>query len=140
MTETAGHIEKKLHHEEITPKFISGMNMLILNIILIIAGLVAFIRGAMILANGAAFALRLSLLSPERYILLSLVDPLRRLKGLKTQRSPGFDPLCSITALKGEGFFFVNPLSPLSIQLLNPSSEPWERKKQTCQVNLLCKQ
>ena len=46
--------EKQLHTEEIEPKTRSGMGMLLLNIVLMIAALVGFIYGIIFVQNGTS--------------------------------------------------------------------------------------
>ena len=121
MTKTAETNGKQLHNEEITPKFISGMSILIINIILIIVALFAFIRGIIILDSGTGFAPGLTLLIAGA--LYSFVIGPILFAGLKVLK-PNEALVLTLFGkyygtLKGEGFFFVNPF----VSATNPAAQ-----------------
>ena len=112
--------EKQLHTEEIEPKTRSGMGMLLLNIVLMIAVLVGFIYGIIFVQNGTnhipgialiiVSSLYLFFIGPLLFVGLKVLKPNEALVLTLFGKYYG--------ALKGEGFFFVNPF----VVAVNPSS------------------
>ena len=108
---------KQLHDEEIEPKTKSGMGMLLLNIVLMIAALVGFIYGIIFVQNGTSHvpgitliivsSLYLFFIGPLLFVGLKVLKPNEALVLTLFGRYYG--------TLKGEGFFFVNSLSLPSI-------------------------
>lgn len=102
---------EKYHYEEIVPKVNNGMSMLILNTLLILAGIVGFVFGVIFIENQTNFALGLLLIivcslysfiiGPMLYMGLKVLKPNEALVLTLFGRYYG--------TLKGEGFFFVNP-------------------------------
>ncbi|HHV92871.1 MAG TPA: SPFH domain-containing protein [Pseudomonas aeruginosa] len=110
---------RQLHYEEITPKSINGMGMLILNIILMIGGIFSIIRGIIMLENGPGIAPGLTLLIGGA-LYTFLIGPIM-FAGLKILK-PNEALVLTLFGkyygtLKGEGFFFVNPF----VSAINPA-------------------
>jgi regulator of protease activity HflC (stomatin/prohibitin superfamily) len=111
---------KQLHDEEIEPKTKSGMGMLLLNIVLMIAALVGFIYGIIFVQNGTSHvpgitliivsSLYLFFIGPLLFVGLKVLKPNEALVLTLFGRYYG--------TLKGEGFFFVNPF----VAAVNPSA------------------
>jgi regulator of protease activity HflC (stomatin/prohibitin superfamily) len=102
--------EKQLHFEEIEPKTISGMAMLLLNLILMITALGGAIYGIVLMANQtitfgviltSVGSLYLFLIGPILFCGLKILKPNEALVLTLFGKYYG--------TLKGEGFFFVNP-------------------------------
>lgn len=112
--------EKKMHYEEIIPKALNGMAILIINTLLIILGVLAFIRGIIILDSSTSLWLGLTLLivgalysflvGPILYVGLKVLKPNEALVLTLFGKYYG--------TLKGEGFFFVNPFT----SAINPAT------------------
>lgn len=110
----------KLHDQEIAAKSISGMPVLLLNIFLIIAALLLFIRGIILAGNGTgtnagtimivASSIYLCIIGPIIFLGLKVLKPNEALVLTFFGRYYG--------TLKGEGFFFVNPF----VTAVNPAS------------------
>jgi len=101
--------QKAIHRVEITPKFLNGMFMLIVNIILTIAGLIAFIVGIAFADAGAGGAVLMIILGA---VYSFLIGPLLfcGLKILKPNEALVLTLFGKyFGTLKGEGFYFVNP-------------------------------
>lgn len=104
---------KQLHDEEIVPKTKSGMGMLLLNIVLMIAALIGFIYGIIFVQNGTnhvsgialivVSALYLFFIGPLLFVGLKVLKPNEALVLTLFGKYYG--------TLKGEGFFFVNPFA-----------------------------
>ncbi len=102
--------EKQLHFEEIEPKTTSGMAMLLLNLLLMLAALGGGIYGIVQLANRnitlglillLGGALYLFIIGPILFCGLKILKPNEALVLTLFGKYYG--------TLKGEGFFFVNP-------------------------------
>lgn len=112
--------EEQLQYEEIVPKSKNGMGALLLNIVLMIAALVAFIWGIIILDNGTNTVLGIILLIAGA-LYLFLIGPIL-FGGLKILK-PNEALVLTLFGkyfgtLKGEGFFFVNPF----VSAINPAT------------------
>jgi regulator of protease activity HflC (stomatin/prohibitin superfamily) len=113
MSEINKTTEKQLIQEEIIPKAMSGMAILVMNIVLMIASLALFIRSIVIIENGINNSLGIILLivsgiyfiliSPILFIGLKILKPNEALVLTLFGKYYG--------TLKGEGFFFVNPFA-----------------------------
>ena len=109
--------EKQLHDEEIVPKSINGMVMLILNIVLMIASVIIFIYGVSYMRNiGNVILVILSatyflIIGPILFVGLKVLKPNEALVLTLFGKYYG--------TLKGDGFFFVNPF----VSAINPSSK-----------------
>ncbi|MDD4592278.1 MAG: SPFH domain-containing protein [Parabacteroides sp.] len=105
--------ERQLHYDEIYAKSISGMFMLILNIVLMIGALAVFIYGLNLLETGkntegqliyiVLAALYLFLIGPFLFAGLKILQPNEALVLTLFGKYHG--------TLKGEGFYFVNPFA-----------------------------
>jgi len=104
-------IEKKLHNEEIEAKAISGMLMLILNILLMLASIGGFIYGLNMTRYQSSFSAGISLIAAVS-LYLFIIGPIL-FAGLKVLKPNEAFVLTLFGkyygTLKGEGFFFVNP-------------------------------
>ena len=120
MTDTGKSNDKQLHFEEITPKSINGLAVLILNILLILAAVAGFIFGLIRVNDGGSFnialivacALYFSLIGPILFAGLKILKPNEALVLTLFGKYHG--------TLKGEGFFFVNPF----VTAFHPGPEP----------------
>lgn len=111
--------EKQIH-EEVTPKSINGMLVLILNIILIIASIIGFIYSVNLLESSEAgsysivfiilYGLYFSLIGPLLFIGLKVLKPNEALVLTLFGKYYG--------TLRKEGFFFVNPF----VSAVNPAA------------------
>lgn len=108
MTNSSKSNERQLHYEEITPKSINGMLMLILNILLMLASITGFIFGVIHAAAGdanvpliVACVLYFGIIGPILFAGLKILKPNEALVLTLFGKYHG--------TLKGEGFFFVNP-------------------------------
>ncbi|QOX66012.1 SPFH domain-containing protein [Anoxybacterium hadale] len=106
--------EKKLHYEEITPKYTSGMKLLILNLILMLASVGLFVYAIIEKSSGAygIYGLLMIALIVISAIYFGLIGPIL-FAGLKILK-PNEALVLTLFGkyygtLKGEGFFFVNP-------------------------------
>ena len=120
MSEIMKANEEQLQYEEIVPKSKNGMGALLLNIVLMIAALVAFIWGIIILDNGTNIVLGIILLITGA-LYLFLIGPIL-FGGLKILK-PNEALVLTLFGkyfgtLKGEGFFFVNPF----VSAVNPAT------------------
>lgn len=110
---------KNLHDEEIEPRYTNGMVVLILNSFLLIAGILGFINGIVMLDSGYRIGLLLVsigaiysfIIGPILYVGLKILKPNEALVLTLFGKYIG--------TLKGEGFFFVNPF----VSAVNPSSK-----------------
>lgn len=114
MTTTINKEEKKLHYEEITPKYTSGMTLLILNIILMLASVGLFVYAIIEKSSGAygLYGLLMIALIVISAVYFGLIGPIL-FAGLKILK-PNEALVLTLFGkyygtLKGEGFFFVNP-------------------------------
>lgn len=120
MPETKEALELPLRHDEINAKSLNGMPILLANIALMIAAIAALFYGIRTAARGGGTTLGVTLIIMAGVYLL-IVGPLV-FAGLKVLRPQEALVLTLFGkyhgTLKGEGFFFVNPLvtavSPLS--------------------------
>jgi len=110
---------KNLHNEEIEPKYTSGMAVLILNSILMIAGIIGCIYGIIMLDSGY----RIGLLLVSIGAIYSLIIGPILFAGLKILKPNEALVLTLfgkyVGTLKGEGFFFVNPF----VSAVNPATK-----------------
>lgn len=105
--------ENQLHHEEITPKYLNGMLVMLLNIAMMIASIVLFIwsvklvgdegNNALAIATLIASILYFCLIGPILFAGLKVLKPKEALVLTLFGRYVG--------TLKGPGFFFVNPFT-----------------------------
>lgn len=113
MTDTLKSNEKKMHNEEVTPKSINGMVMLLLNILLMLASAAGAVLGILsvnvllIVVCGLYFFI----LGPILFAGLKILKPNEALVLTLFGKYHG--------TLKGEGFFFVNPF----VSAFHPASE-----------------
>ena len=121
MTETLNKKEKKLHYEEITPKAINGMFMLILNILLMLLTILGSVFSTIMVANnnGETFSVVLMIVCAVYFLLIGpiLFAGLKILKPNEALVLTLFGKYYG--TLKGEGFFFVNPF----VMAFHPDSE-----------------
>ena len=112
--------EKNMHYEEVVPKAKSGMPMLLLNILFIIAGLVGFIYGIGILVGGRNIALGVVLLvAGGLYAFIAGPIMFAGFKVLKPNEALVLTLFGQYYGtLRGEGFFFVNPF----VVAVNPAA------------------
>ena len=111
---------KPVHQEEIYPKYLSGMTMLILNLMLVLAAIAVLILGIRIINNGVSTALGTTLIITG-ILYISIIAPLMFI-GLKILK-PNEALVLTLFGkyygtLRGEGFFFVNPF----VSAVNPSA------------------
>lgn len=114
MTDTQKIEEKKLQNEEVTPKSVNGMVVMILNILLMLASIAGVIWGIMnrnILLVGLC-ALYFLIIGPILFAGLKILKPNEALVLTLFGKYHG--------TLKGEGFFFVNPF----VVAFHPAVEP----------------
>ena len=121
MTRAQGSSERQLHYEEIPAKHISGMLMLVLNIVLILGALFGFGYSINHVAGGTAKVLWIGLIvvcalyafiiGPIMFAGLKILQPNEALVLTLFGKYYG--------TLKGEGFFFVNPF----VSAINPAAE-----------------
>jgi regulator of protease activity HflC (stomatin/prohibitin superfamily) len=114
--------EKEAVFKEIEPAYISGMAMLIINILLMLAAIAVFIIGA-VLASGDRFVTAGVVLIVAGGLYACLIGPIL-FAGLKVLK-PNEAYVLTLFGryygtLKGEGFFFVNPF----VTAVNPASQP----------------
>lgn len=114
--------EKILHTEEIEPKTMNGMGILVLNIVLMIAALAAIIFGLKSISSGIvltagsvagiiAASIYLCIIGPILFAGLKILKPNEALVLTLFGKYHG--------SLKGEGFYFVNPF----VVGFNPSAD-----------------
>lgn len=121
MPETQKDPEKSMTYEEIIPKTRSGMAALLLNLLLILAALAAFIVGAAFADAGENVALA-AVLMIAGGLYSFIVGPIL-FGGLKVLK-PNEALVLTLFGkyygtLKGEGFFFVNPF----VSAINPGTQ-----------------
>lgn len=104
---------RQMHYEEITAKNLSGMMMLLLNIVLMLGAMVGFIYGIVgpWVSLTVVCALYLFLIGPFLFVGLKILQPNEALVLTLFGKYYG--------TLKGEGFFFVNPF----VAAVNPASD-----------------
>lgn len=114
MTDTLKSNEKQLHYEEIAPKSASGMMMLILNILLMLASAAGAVLGIVNFNVPLAVvcALYFLIIGPILFAGLKILKPNEALVLTLFGKYHG--------TLKGEGFFFVNPF----VSAFHPAAEP----------------
>jgi regulator of protease activity HflC (stomatin/prohibitin superfamily) len=113
MTEKLNEREKKLIYEEITPRTINGMTMLLLNILLMILSIIGLVQG-IILTERFGDSVISILLIVAGIIYSFIIGPILfiGLKVLQPNEALVLTVFGKYTGtLKGEGFFFVNPFS-----------------------------
>jgi len=113
MSEMIKTNEKQLHYEEIAPKTKNGMQILLLNILLMIASLAGFIWSIIIIDNGTNNVAGIMLLVVAS-LYLFIIGPIM-FGGLKILK-PNEALVLTLFGkyygtLKGEGFFFVSPFA-----------------------------
>lgn len=120
MTKTNIAAEKKLHDQEIIPRALNGMAVLVINTLLMILALAGFIYGIVLtdvamVSTGIilliACGLYLFLLGPFIFVGLKILKPNEALVLTLFGKYYG--------TLKGEGFFFVNPF----VSAFNPTAQ-----------------
>ncbi|MEL7655939.1 MAG: SPFH domain-containing protein [Bacillota bacterium] len=114
MTDILKSTGKQLHYEEIVPKSMNGMAMLILNILLMLASAAGFVYGLMNfnVVLVVVSALYFLLIGPILFAGLKILKPNEALVLTLFGKYHG--------TLKGEGFFFVNPF----VTAFHPGAEP----------------
>ncbi|MDD4565158.1 MAG: SPFH domain-containing protein [Eubacteriales bacterium] len=124
---------KQMHFEEITPKSMNGMVVLILNILLMLASIAGIVFGIMrvnVPYESSAFGITLIVICALYFIIIGPI----LFAGLKIL-NPNEALVLTLFGkyhgtLKGEGFFFVNPfvvafnptVEPAAAPLINPDS------------------
>jgi len=120
MSEKKNEKDKQLLYEEIMPRTMSGMTMLLLNIALMVVSILGFIRGISLTERfGSSFFGVLLIVVTSLYF--CLIGPIlfAGLKVLQPNEALVLTLFGKYTGtLKGEGFFFVNPFSVA----VNPST------------------
>lgn len=111
--------KNQLHNEEIVPKSMNGMGVLILNIVLIIASFAAFIHGINLANTGYGKGILLIIVGSSYSFVIGPII----FAGLKVLK-PNEALVLTLFGryygtLKGEGFFFVNPF----VSAVNPGSK-----------------
>lgn len=117
-------MEKNLHYEEMEAKSSNGMEVLVVNIVLMIASVFAGIYGGVLCAKGdivigviliVAGSIYLSIIGPILFAGLKILKPNEALVLTLFGKYYG--------TLKGEGFFFVNPfVSAVNPAKINPTT------------------
>lgn len=111
--------EKRLHEEEIVAKSISGMPVLLLNIILMIAALLLFIWGVKLSTGGTDISGVILIVMGSVYLFIAGPIIFAGLKVLKPNEALVLTLFGRYYGtLKGEGFFFVNPF----VTAVNPAA------------------
>jgi regulator of protease activity HflC (stomatin/prohibitin superfamily) len=119
MSNTINKNESKLHSEEIIPRSMNGMGILLLNIIFIIGGIAALVyginlvnygydKGILLIIAGISYSF---IIGPIMFAGLKVLKPNEALVLTLFGKYYG--------TLRGEGFFFVNPF----VSAINPSSK-----------------
>lgn len=119
MTNIINKDEKQEHNEEIAPKTVNGMGLLLLNIVLMVVGIAALIYGAILADGGTTIGILFIILGA---VYSFVVGPIL-FAGLKILK-PNEALVLTLFGkyygtLRGEGFFFVNPF----VSALNPSAK-----------------
>jgi regulator of protease activity HflC (stomatin/prohibitin superfamily) len=120
MSILSGSNERELHYEEIQANSVSGMLMLVLNIILMLGAVALFVYSIVLADAGAPLGLVLGLFF-ICLLYLALIGPLLFI-GLKVLQ-PNEALVLTLFGkyygtLRGEGFFFVNPF----VVAVNPAT------------------
>lgn len=121
MTDLLKTNEKELHYEEITPKSVNGMAMLLINILLMLASAGGVVLGLIRTASiGGAFNITLVVICAIYFLIIGpiLFAGLKILKPNEALVLTLFGKYHG--TLKGEGFFFVNPF----VIAFHPGVEP----------------
>jgi regulator of protease activity HflC (stomatin/prohibitin superfamily) len=113
MVETLGREGKQMHYEEVKAKYKSGMGMLLLNVLLMLASIGGFIWGIIMIEDGARMILGIVMVVVSATYLF-VVGPIL-FAGLKVLK-PNEALVLTLFGkyygtLKGAGFFFVNPFA-----------------------------
>lgn len=110
---------KQLHNEEIMPKTKNGMAFLLLNIMFIIVGIVAFIYGIILTDDGLTLGILFIILGAVYSFIIGpiLFAGLKILKPNEALVLTLFGKYYG--TLRGEGFFFVNPF----VSAINPGAK-----------------
>ncbi len=113
MAETLGREGKHMHYEEVRAKYKSGMGMLLLNVLLMLASIGGFIWGIIMIEDGARMILGIVMVVVSATYLF-VVGPIL-FAGLKVLK-PNEALVLTLFGkyygtLKGAGFFFVNPFA-----------------------------
>ncbi len=113
MAETLGREGKHMHYEEVKAKYKSGMGMLLLNVLLMLASIGGFIWGIIMIEDGARMTLGIVMVVVSATYLF-VVGPIL-FAGLKVLK-PNEALVLTLFGkyygtLKGAGFFFVNPFA-----------------------------
>ena len=110
---------KQLHNEEIVPKTKNGMAFLLLNIVLMIVGIAAFIYGIILIENGDNLGILLMTIGAAYSFIIGpiLFAGLKILKPNEALVLTLFGKYYG--TLKGEGYFFVNPF----VSAVNPGAK-----------------
>ena len=121
MADTLNTKEKQMHYEEISPRSVNGMVMLIINILLMLASVAGFILG-LIGASSIGGGVNIALIVVS-ILYFAIIGPIL-FAGLKVLK-PNEALVLTLFGkyhgtLKGEGFFFVNPF----VTAFHPGAEP----------------
>lgn len=113
MVETLGREGKQMHYEEVKAKYKSGMGMLLLNVLLMLASIGGFIWGIIMIEEGTRMTLGIVMVVVSATYLF-IVGPIL-FAGLKVLK-PNEALVLTLFGkyygtLKGAGFFFVNPFA-----------------------------
>ncbi|WP_246565976.1 hypothetical protein [Tissierella carlieri] len=116
MSNTINKNESKLHNEEIIPRSMNGMGILLLNIIFIIAGIAALVYGINLVDYGYDKGILLIIAGISYSFIIGPI----MFSGLKVLK-PNEAIVLTLFGkyygtLRGEGFFFVNPF----VSAINP--------------------
>ncbi len=113
MVETLGREGKQMHYEEVKAKYKSGMGMLLLNVLLMLASIGGLIWGIIMIEDGTRMTLGIVMVVVSATYLF-VVGPIL-FAGLKVLK-PNEALVLTLFGkyygtLKGAGFFFVNPFA-----------------------------
>ena len=113
MVETLGREGKQMHYEEVKAKYKSGMGMLLLNVLLMLASIGGLIWGIIMIEEGTRMTLGIVMVVVSATYLF-IVGPIL-FAGLKVLK-PNEALVLTLFGkyygtLKGAGFFFVNPFA-----------------------------
>ncbi|MDR7856628.1 SPFH domain-containing protein [Tissierella sp.] len=119
MSDMVNNNQSKQHNEEIIPKSSNGLAVLLLNIILMIAGIAALIYGIYLADTGYGYGILLIIIGAAYSLVVGpiLFAGLKILKPNEALVLTLFGKYYG--TLRGEGFFFVNPF----VSSVNPASK-----------------
>lgn len=119
MSDMVNKNQSQQHNEEITPKSSNGIVVLLLNIILMIAGIAALIYGIYLADSGYGYGILLAIIGA---VYSFIIGPIL-FAGLKVLK-PNEAIVLTLFGkyygtLRGEGYFFVNPF----VSAINPGAK-----------------